>query len=86
MLGGGSILLTILSFFVGGFMFLLAPGAAGLGIAAMVAGRDLENPTGYYLGVIGTSAASALFFIGLAGYAIYSGLLELRGNMLNSLL
>lgn len=86
MFGAGSVFFSIIAFFVSAIVILFAPLAVGLGIAAMVKGRNLDNPTGYYLGVIGTTAGAITTYAVISAYAIASAIEEMKESMMGSVL
>jgi hypothetical protein len=86
MFGAGSVFFSITAFFVSAIVILFAPIAVGLGIAAMVKGKNLDNPTGYYLGVIGTSAGAITTYAVISAYAIASAVEKIKENMMGSVL
>jgi hypothetical protein len=85
MFGAGSIFFSIISFFVSAIVIIFAPVAVGLGIAAMVKGRNLDNPTGYYLGVIGTTAGAITTYAVISAYAIASAVEKMKESVMGSL-
>jgi hypothetical protein len=85
-LGAGSVFSSLIALFVFKAAILFAPAAVGLGIAAMVKGGKLDNPTGYYLGVIGTSAGAITVYAALAAYAIASAVEEMKNSVMGSVL
>ena len=72
-LGGGSLFASILSIVLavpaGFLLILLFPAAFILGIMGLNAGRDLANKAGYYLGMIGLTSTTIIFYIYLMAVA-----------------